>query len=159
MEVINIFLASLTFTEINHKKNLLLWRSQDVNQTLAGLVDFCWDHKYSYLCSYLDFCSLGELPLSSVSTDRDHSARVRMKNGKKEFVLYLKTSCNITSSQCKPMSVLNNAKETTQSWKMINIVSFWSGNCIFLIFPAYYITKWLCQNIMIYKTLLEWHFT
>lgn len=123
MEVINIFLASLTFTEINHKENLLLWRSQDVNQTLSGLVDFRWDHKYSYLCSYSDFCSLGELPPSSASTETIRP-RVRMKNGKTEFGLYLKTSCNITSSQCKPMSVLNNAKETTQSWKMINTVSF-----------------------------------
>lgn len=30
---------------------------------------------------------------------------------------HLRTSCNITSSQCKPMRVLNNARDTTQSWE------------------------------------------
>ena len=36
---------------------------------------------------------------------------------------HLRTSCNITSSQCKPMRVLNNAKDTTQSWEAINTCS------------------------------------
>ena len=33
---------------------------------------------------------------------------------------HLRISCNITSSQCKPMSVLNNARDTTQSWEATN---------------------------------------
>lgn len=57
------------------QENILLWRSQDVNQTSSGLVDFCWNHKYSYLYSYLDFCSLGELPPSSASTERDYTSQ------------------------------------------------------------------------------------
>lgn len=55
LEVINIFLASLSFLEMNDRKNPLLWRSQDVNQTSSGLGDFCQDHKSSHLCMYLDF--------------------------------------------------------------------------------------------------------
>lgn len=37
---------------------------------------------------------------------------------------HLKTSCSITSSQCKPMRVLNNARDTTQSWGTINTFYF-----------------------------------
>lgn len=36
---------------------------------------------------------------------------------------YLKTSCSITSSQCKLIRVLNNAKDTTQSWGITSIIS------------------------------------
>lgn len=42
--------------------------------------------------------------------------RKRFFHENKMMETHLKTSCNITSSQCKPMRVLNSAKDTTQSW-------------------------------------------